>query len=217
MSALLYRLALAVALTATPAFADTDAEPDKAPVAEENAAESEKPTEAKDEEINEAQQKLAKEDEEWAEKLRKRHHEGDVALGVCGARLTALMWFYQASVVDGRTDLEPAYEALKESREVLKKEAERRAVDDGIGTSVSVMNEHSTELWDKLVDASEKPDTFQETHDALFTDVQECLDLFFRKRQKQADAEAAAAAASSEEEDDSEDKKDDKEDEKAAD
>ncbi len=187
MSALLFRLALAATLTATPAFAESDAEkPEKEKAPAETTSKSDEETKGG------AVERLGVEDAEWAAKLRKRHHEGDVALGVCGGRLTALMWFYQSSVADGRDDLEPAYNALKESRDVLKKEAERRAVDDGIGTSVSVMNEHSTDLWDKLVDASETPDEFQAVHDSLFNDVQECLTLFFRKRQKQADAEDAA-------------------------
>jgi len=113
--------------------------------------------------------------------MRKRHHEGDVALGVCGARMSALMWFYQSSVADGRDDLQPAYEAIKESRTVLKQEAERRAVEDGVGTSVSVMNSHSEKLWQGLVEASDDAEEFQVVHDDLFTNVQECLSLFFNR------------------------------------
>ena len=195
MSALLFRLAFTAALVATPVLAASDADTaDKKEASTETTSESGNTEESDDS----AAGRLAGEDAEWAAKLKKRHHEGDVALGVCGGRLTALMWFYQSSVVDGRTDLEPAYNALKESRGILKKEAERRAVDDGIGTSVSVMNEHSTDLWDKLVDASETPDEFQQVHDNLYTDVQECLTLFFRKRPEKTDAAEEKDAAEKE-------------------
>ncbi len=194
MSVLLQRLFLAASLAMVPtlSFAASDAEEKTEETEAETAAENkadddtadekaETDSDARDENLNAEQEELVAQDDEWAEKLRKRHHEGDVALGVCGARMTALMWFYQASVADGRDDLEPAYEAIKESRTVLKKEAERRAVEDGVGTSVSVMNEYSTELWEELVTASEEPETFQEAHDVLFTDVQECLTLFFKR------------------------------------
>ena len=134
-------------------------------------------------------------DEEWAKKLRQRHHEGDVALGVCGGRMSALMWFYEASVADGREDLQPAYDALKESRSILKKEAERRAVEDGVGTSVSVMNEHGQDLWKALIEATEEPETFQDAHDELFASVQECLTLFFNRARTPKETEADEAEA----------------------
>ena len=77
-------------------------------------------------------------------------HEGDVALGVCGARVSALLWFYEASVAQGRDDLKENVASLTESREIIKKEAERRATEDKVDTSVRVMNQHSEELWDDL-------------------------------------------------------------------
>ena len=202
MSVLLRRILLAAALMAVPAvaLAETDAKnaEDGAATAQagEEAAEPETPDgdsdgaddgsggqdeAGDDDEADDEAEDVADEDAEWAEKLRRRHHEGDVALGVCGGRMSALMWFYEASVADGRDDLKPAYEAVKESRAVLKKEAERRAVEDGVGTSVSVMNEQGQELWKTLVEATEKPETFQEAHDELFAGVQECLTLFFRR------------------------------------
>jgi len=202
MSFLLKRLLLATALVATPALAASDtAEEPKEETAEVTgeASATDAGTEdaaASDDTLDQADADDADEEsdsdsdkatteadlaEEWAEKLRKRHHEGDVALGVCGARMTALMWFYQSSVADGRDDLKPAYDAIRESRTVLKTEAERRAIDDGVGTSVSVMNEHSTELWEGLVEASESPETFQAAHDDLYGNVQECLSLFFNR------------------------------------
>ncbi len=140
--------------------------------------------EAKDKEDAKAAEIPIEADKEYSEKLKKRHHEGDVALGVCGGRLTALMWFYQSSVADGRDDLQKSFEAIRDSREVLKTEAERRAVDDGVTTSVTVMNEHSADLWDELVENSENVEGFQEVHDKLYADVQECLNLFFRRGAK---------------------------------
>lgn len=189
MSVLLTRLFLAAALVATPALAASDADEKPADaatdVSSDAAAADEKPEEEDDAAEADATTETAEETaaaKDWARKLRARHHEGDVALGVCGARMTTLMWFYQSSVVDGRDDLQPAYEAIKESRTVLKKEAERRAIEDGVGTSVSVMNEYSAEYWEDLVNAAEKPDTFQKAHDDLFANVQECLTIFFGKR-----------------------------------
>ncbi len=193
MSVLLQRIFLAVSLALAPAiaFADGDEENKTEEAKVEDSAEkktddnnekAEEESKAEaDSDSDEEKQAIVSQDDEWAEKLRKRHHEGDVALGVCGARMTALMWFYQVSVADGREDLEPAYDAIKESRTVLKNEAERRAVEDGVGTSVSVMNEYSAELWEELVNAAEEPETFQEVHDDLYTNVQECLTLFFKR------------------------------------
>jgi len=178
MSALLTRLFLATALVATPALAVSDADEKPAETAADVSADAETAESGEAAEETEA----AKADKEWARKLRARHHEGDVALGVCGARMTTLMWFYQSSVADGRDDLQPAYEAIKESRTVMKREAERRAIEDGVGTSVSVMNEFSAEYWEDLVNAAEKPDTFQKAHDELFANVQECLTIFFSGR-----------------------------------
>ncbi len=196
MSVLLKRLFLATALVATPALGASDAETEdtpKEPVSVETAETGDDDAPEKAKADDGATEATTASGEEWANKLRKRHHEGDVALGVCGARLSALMWFYQSSVADGRDDLQPAYEAVKESRTVLKDEAERRAIEDGVPTSVSVMNDHSTELWEKLVDASENPETFQEAHDELYTNVQECLSIFFNRGVKSEPAENEAA------------------------
>ncbi len=230
MSVLLQRIFLMASLAMVPSFslAASDAEEkaeetagdatvtkEAGDKADGDAAQSDEQDDAEvaDEKLNTEPKALDAQDDEWAEKLRKRHHEGDVALGVCGARMTALMWFYQASVADGRDDLQPAYDAIKESRTILKDEAERRAVEDGVGTSVSVMNEYSVELWEELITASEEPESFQEAHDTLFANVQECLTLFFRRGktvQKAAPAEGADDA-----EDDA--KKDDGAEEKASD
>jgi len=211
MSVLFKRLFLAALLATTPALAmaQSDDAPDEA-VAEtsveaEEAVDADE-EEASDEDAETASDEMSEEDAQavaWAEQLRQRQHEGDVALGVCGGRMTALMWFYQSSVADGREDLQPAYDALKASRTVLKEEAERRAVEDGIGTSVSVMNEQSSDLWDALIDASEKPEDFQKAHDELFASVQECLSLFFRRGETT--AKAGAEPAESEEETDAAD------------
>lgn len=207
MSILLQRLFLAASLAVVPAlvFAADDAEKKTDEAVAEASADKKADDDAADEKADAESdgdekadtEAAASVDDEWAEKLKKRQHEGDVALGVCGARMTALMWFYQASVADGRDDLEPAYDAISESRGVLKKEAERRAVEDGIGTSVSVMNEYSAELWEELVNASEEPETFQKVHDELFTNVQECLTMFFKRgkrvtKAKDADSEDEA-------------------------
>ena len=221
MSVLLQRLFLAVSLAAMPAFAfaasDTEEKTEEA--AAETSAEKKSEDDAADDEAADAEsgddEKTGEEaadsvDDEWAEKLKKRQHEGDVALGVCGARMTALMWFYQASVADGRDDLEPAYDSIKESRTVLKTEAERRAVEDGIGTSVSVMNEYSAELWEELVTASEEPETFQKVHDTLFANVQECLSMFFKRGKRVTKAEDADTSkeAGAEDEKEAEEKAD---------
>lgn len=183
MSVLFRRLFLAALLATAPAFAmaqsdGAEVETEETTASAEDAGPAEDAT--GDDDTPEDGAELSEEDA-WAAKLRKRHHEGDVALGVCGARMTALMWFYQSSVADGRDDLKPAYDAIRESRTIVKNEAERRAVEDGIGTSVSVMNEHSAELWKALIEASEEPEAFQETHDEIFAGVQECLSLFFNR------------------------------------
>ena len=125
-----------------------------------------------------------------ADAFKQRVHEGDVALGVCGARVSALLWFYEASVAQGREDLKPAVDSLKQSCEVIKAEAERRAKEDRVDTTVRVMNDHSEELWNDLNKKAEgDPEEFQKSHDQLVTDVQECLNLFFDRP----DAEAGAA------------------------
>jgi len=112
--------------------------------------------------------------------FRQTMHEGDVALGVCGARVSSLLWFYEASVAQGREELKPAVASLTESREAIKAEAERRAVDDKVDTSVRVMNSESEKLWDELNKKAEgDPEEFQKAHDELFAGVQECLGLFF--------------------------------------
>lgn len=201
MSVLLSRLFLATALVATPALAQSDAqtpETDAAPTAateaetEADAPESEGETaEAEDVAAEDAAENDA--EKNWAEKLRQRHHEGDVALGVCGARMSVLMWFYQSSVADGRDDLQPALDAITESRAVIKGEAERRAVEDGVGTSVSVMNEYSEKYWLELVQASEEPENFQAAYDDLFNNVQECLSLFFNRGAAAAETEEPKA------------------------
>ena len=187
MSVLLQRLVLAASLSCAvgfaPAFAQSD--DDKPEDKVEKSVEAEKTEDkASDEEVNEAAGKLAA-DKEWADKVRKRQHEGDVALGVCGGRMSALMWFYQSLIADGRTELEKAFDAVKESREVLKTEAERRAVDDGIATSVNVMNEHSEELWEGLLEVADDEEKFQTSYNELYANVQECLNLFFNRAKSQ--------------------------------
>lgn len=117
---------------------------------------------------------------EDGEEFKARMHEGDVALGVCGARVSALMWFYEASAMTGREDLKASAENLKNAREVIKAEAERRATEDGVDTSVRVMNSHSEELWKALNEKADgDAEAFQKTHDELAKGVQECLALFF--------------------------------------
>ena len=119
---------------------------------------------------------------EDTEEFRQTMHEGDVALGVCGARVSALLWFYEASVAQGRDDLKPAVASLTESRKSIVAEAERRAVDDKVDTSVRVMNAESEKMWDALNDkAAGDAEEFQKAHDELFAGVQECLSLFFER------------------------------------
>ena len=120
--------------------------------------------------------------DEEKEAFRQTMHEGDIALGVCGARVSALMWFYEASIAQGREDLKAAVASLKESRESLKNEAERRALEDGVDTSVRVMNSESEKLWKDLNDKADGDTAeFQKAHDELFVGVQECLALFFER------------------------------------
>ena len=169
---------------------DVDASETKA--ADADKAETETPTKKADDDENvDAEKKddetMSKEttDEktpEETEAFRQTMHEGDIALGVCGARVSALMWFYEASVAQGRDDLKSAAASLKESREALKAEAERRAVDDGVDTSVRVMNSESEKIWNDLNEkAGGDEKEFQKTHDELFSGVQECLALFFER------------------------------------
>ena len=204
-----------VLATATPALAATDTE-DKAgdaavetPVEDaESAPDSETGDDADSDETKTSTEKAAA-DKAWAAKLRKFHHEGDVALGVCGARMSVLMWFYESLISSGRKELESNLEAVTESRTVLKREAERRAIDDGVDTSVSVMNKHSNELWDELVDVSDEPEEFQVAYEELYANVQECLAMFFDRSaepqeaapEEDADAEEADEDADSAEDD----------------
>lgn len=124
--------------------------------------------------------KTTEQSEEEAAAFRQTMHEGDIALGVCGARVSALLWFYEASVAQGRDDLKSAVASLTESRNAIKSEAERRAVDDRVDTSVRVMNSESEKIWDDLNEkAGGDEKEFQKTHDELFAGVQECLALFF--------------------------------------
>ena len=116
-------------------------------------------------------------------------HEGDIALGVCGARVSALLWFYEASVAQGRDDLKPAIASLTETREAIKAEAERRAVNDKVDTSVRVMNSESEKIWDDLNEkAGGDEKEFQKAHDELFSGVQECLALFFDRPEAEGEA-----------------------------
>lgn len=126
---------------------------------------------------------------EETEAFRQTMHEGDIALGVCGARVSALLWFYEASVAQGREDLKSAVASLTESRESIKAEAERRAVTDKVDTSVRVMNAESEKIWNDLNEkAAGDAEEFQKAHDELFSGVQECLALFFDRPE---DAEKA--------------------------
>ena len=116
-------------------------------------------------------------------------HEGDIALGVCGARVSALLWFYEASVAQGRDDLKPAVASLTETREAIKAEAERRAVNDKVDTSARVMNSESEKIWDDLNEkAGGDEKEFQKAHDELFSGVQECLALFFDRPEAEGEA-----------------------------
>ncbi len=127
---------------------------------------------------------------EEAEAFRQTMHEGDIALGVCGARVSALLWFYEASVAQGRDDLKNAVASLTDSRASIKAEAERRAVDDGVDTSVRVMNAESEKIWNDLNEkAAGDPEDFQKAHDELFNGVQECLALFFDRPKEEAKSE----------------------------
>jgi|GEM_PF-6848305 len=97
MSAFLSRLFLATALCALPAAAMADSHDDAeagAATAEETTAETETADEADDEpaEAAAAEGEDGEQTDEWANKMRKRHHEGDVALGVCGARMCSRMY-----------------------------------------------------------------------------------------------------------------------------
>lgn len=162
-------------------------------VPQSSAAEQSKPAEessadAGSEEGKDMSEQAAAETD--SEEFKQRMHEGDVALGVCGARVSALLWFYEASMAQGRDDLKPMVESLTQSREVIKAEAERRAKDDGVDTTVRVMNQHSEELWEDLnKKASGDTAEFQEAHDELLEGVKECLALFFETEESQNDGE----------------------------
>ena len=162
-------LALALCATFVPRNAGAEEAKPEAEASEEKAESEEgKPM---------SEQATAIED---TDEFKQRMHEGDVALGVCGARVSALLWFYEASVAQGRDDLKEMVASLTESREVIKTEAERRATEDKVDTSVRVMNKHSEELWDDLNQkAGGDTDEFQKAHDELLTGVKECLALFF--------------------------------------
>lgn len=133
---------------------------------------------------------------EQTDEFKQTMHEGDIALGVCGARVSTLLWFYEASVAQGRDDLQPAVASLKTSRDAIKAEAERRAVDDKVDTSVRVMNSESEKMWEELNEkAGGDADEFQKAHDELYAGVQECLSLFF---DRPGDKEEAAPEAEKE-------------------
>ena len=126
-----------------------------------------------------------------SDEFKQTMHEGDVALGVCGARVSTLLWFYEASVAQGREDLQPAVDSLKTSRDAIKAEAERRAVEDKVDTSVRVMNAESEQMWETLNEkAGGDAEEFQKAHDELYAGVQECLSLFFERPGDKAEAEA---------------------------
>ncbi len=167
--------------------AEAKAEPKTEPATEETEPEadgddvsSSKTTEKEEESMSD--DKSTEKTPEDQEAFRQTMHEGDIALGVCGARVSALLWFYEASVAQGRDDLKSAVESLTESREAIKAEAERRAVDDRVDTSVRVMNSESEKIWDDLnKKAGGDGEEFQKAHDELFAGVQECLALFFER------------------------------------
>lgn len=169
--------------------ADDTKTPAPVQVAQATTAETESKTDADapsasdtSEESKTMSDETAEKTPEEAEAFRQTMHEGDVALGVCGARVSALLWFYEASVAQGRDDLKTAVESLTQSRESIKAEAERRAVDDKVDTSVRVMNAESEKMWDALNEkASGDAEEFQKAHDELFSGVQECLSLFFER------------------------------------
>ena len=155
---------------------DTDAKKTDADGGEDTSSETNEEKEDK----TMTKEATAEKTPEEAEAFRQTMHEGDIALGVCGARVSALLWFYEASVAQGREDLKAAVASLTESREAIKAEAERRAVDDGVDTSVRVMNSESEKLWDDLnKKAGGDAEEFQKAHDELYNGVQECLALFF--------------------------------------
>jgi len=165
------------------AEADTSKAEEAKPDAEQTATEtSDEPSSETNDKEDKTMSKeaTAERTPEEAEAFRQTMHEGDIALGVCGARVSALLWFYEASVAQGREDLKAAVASLTESREAIKSEAERRAVDDGVDTSVRVMNAESEKLWDDLNEkAAGDAEEFQKAHDELYNGVQECLALFF--------------------------------------
>ena len=155
---------------------DTDAKKTDADGGEDTSSETNEEKEDK----TMTKEATAEKTPEEAEAFRQTMHEGDIALGVCGARVSALLWFYEASVAQGREDLKAAVASLTESRAAIKAEAERRAVDDGVDTSVRVMNSESEKLWDDLnKKAGGDAEEFQKAHDELYNGVQECLALFF--------------------------------------
>ena len=167
----------------------------------ETESESEKPAsdsgEEQSSETNEEEKTMSKETTadrtpEEAEAFRQTMHEGDIALGVCGARVSALLWFYEASVSQGRDDLKAAVSSLSDSRSAIKAEAERRAVDDGVDTSVRVMNSESEKIWNDLNEkAAGDEKEFQTAHDELYNGVQECLALFFDRPGEEKEAPKA--------------------------
>jgi len=104
------------------------------------------------------------------------------------------MWFYQESISNGRKELEPLLKPVVDAQGLIKAEAERRATDDGVDTSVRVMNDTIEELWNDLVDSSFKDgDEFQDKYNTLVAGKDECLEIFFPA--------AVAAAAESADED----------------
>lgn len=164
-----------VAQANTPKPDDADAEKSDADDSEDTSSETNE-----EEDKTMSKETAAERTPEEAEAFRQTMHEGDIALGVCGARVSALLWFYEASVAQGRDDLKAAVASLTDSRAAIKAEAERRAVDDGVDTSVRVMNAESEKIWDGLNEkAAGDVEEFQKAHDELYNGVQECLALFF--------------------------------------
>lgn len=150
-------------------------------------------TESKEEDKPMSEDTATEAPKEQSEAFKQTMHEGDVALGVCGARVSALLWFYEASVAQGRDDLKGAVESLTSSRETIKTEAERRAVEDKVDTSVRVMNDESERMWNDLNEkAGGDGEEFQKAHDELLAGVQECLSMFFDRPdgEKSADAKS---------------------------
>jgi len=142
--------------------AEAKAEPKTEPATEETEPEadgddvsSSKTTEKEEESMSD--DKSTEKTPEDQEAFRQTMHEGDIALGVCGARVSALLWFYEASVAQGRDDLKSAVESR-------------------------VMNSESEKIWDDLnKKAGGDGEEFQKAHDELFAGVQECLALFFER------------------------------------